>query len=81
MKINNIQLPEKINHFAYDGCHKIYLLENETDENEAKKSDYSIIPLSKLKETYKNSCPLKFINSWDCEKTFAPQGQAAKFTN
>jgi len=47
---------------AYDGCHKIYFLQDEERENYAKKYGYKIYPSSKLKEIYKHSCGLKFVS-------------------
>ena len=51
--------------FAYDGCHKIYLIE---DSNTLRvvQEDYphlNIHHIMELEETYNNSCPLKFIDS------------------
>lgn len=58
--------------FAFDGCHKIYILRTE-EEKEALKMGYNILPIEKLKETYLNSCPLKFISSFDLTISFIPQ--------
>jgi hypothetical protein len=76
MKINNIVTEAK--EFAFDGCHKIYLIESSKDKKEAIKNGYNLLPISKLKESYDNSCSLKFINSWDLQTTFAEQGRKAK---
>ena len=59
--------------FAYDGCHKIYIIESEADEAEAKKCDYEIYPIKKLKSAWSNSCSLKFISNWSLTKQFVPQ--------
>ena len=53
MKINGIETKAK--EFAYDGCHKIYLLEDEQDKQETMKIGYRILPIEKLEETYDNS--------------------------
>lgn len=58
----------EIKFFAYEGCHKIYLIENEEQLEEAKKILYEIFPIDYLLEIYKDSCPLRFINYWDSEK-------------
>ena len=76
MTINGIKTKAK--QFAYDGCHKIYLIEDETDLNEAKRG-YSILPISKLKKTFNDSCGLQFISNWKLDKSFVEQFEDACF--
>ena len=38
--------------FAYDGCHKIYIIENEEDVKECKELGYEIYPISEIKEKW-----------------------------
>ena len=62
--------------FAYDGCHKIYLLSSWRDEREAAEAEgmgYEILPVEELEETYEGSCPLRFIGCWDLVATPVPQ--------
>lgn len=59
--------------FAYDGCHKIYIMENIEDIMLFTALGYDIYPIEKLKETWKNSCPLKFINNGNLKKIYIPQ--------
>jgi hypothetical protein len=59
--------------FAYDGCHKIYLLEKEGDREEASCSSYSILPISKLQKTFDSSCGLQFIDNWRLDKCYVSQ--------
>lgn len=59
--------------FAYDGCHKIYLIEDNDDLRNAQELEYEIHNIQELEEVYNNSCPLKFINNWKLDKTFVPQ--------
>lgn len=66
MKINGKEITAE--KFAFDGCHKIYLIENENDESEAKRCKYNLLPVSELKETFKNSCGLRFIRFWNLDK-------------
>ena len=53
-------------HFAWDGCHKIYLI-NSTEHREAMDSygwDASVYhPIDKLPQAWEDSCSLRFI-SW-----------------
>jgi hypothetical protein len=62
--------------FAYDGCHKIYLLE-QIDEVEEAKFGYNILPISSLKRAYEDSCALRFISSWSLAKKFSEQFEEA----
>jgi hypothetical protein len=64
--------------FAYDGCHKIYLLESEEDAAEAKGAGYGILPISKLKEVFDNSCGLQFISNWGLNKQYVSQCERAR---
>lgn len=77
MKINGILV--KGNKFAYDGCHKIYVCEDEEDVEEAKSYGYDIFDIDKMEDTYNNSCPLKFISNWKLTIAYAPQDEEGKF--
>ena len=46
---------------AYDGCHKIYICENNEDMEEAKKRGFKIYELNELEDLFNKSCPLVFI--------------------
>lgn len=60
MKINNQRITAKI--FAWDRCHKIYLIETRKDKKEYLEYGYSLFPINGLEEAYKNSCSLRFIS-------------------
>lgn len=62
MKVNGIEITAK--KFAFDGCHKIYLLNDKQSEKEAKENGYEIYPIKHLMECYIYSCSLRFINIW-----------------
>lgn len=81
MKINNIETTAK--QFAFDGCHKIYLIESIDDLKEAIVAEYSIYPIEGLELAYMDSCSLRFINNWKLDKTFVLQGteEEVEFTN
>lgn len=74
--INNYEF--EASYFAYDGCHKIYILEDESDESEALDYGYEILPINLLKEKYNESCDLKFIRNWKLDKLYARQFENAK---
>ena len=77
MKINNQTTTAK--EFAYDGCHKIYLLESENDKDEARDCGYDILPIQNLKKTFNCSCGLQFISNWNLSKSYVNQFQDACF--
>lgn len=77
MKINNIATNAK--KFAYDGCHKIYLLESRGNEAQAIAGGYDILPIGKLEYAYETSCGLRFISNWDLTTTFVNQFDTAEF--
>ena len=79
MKINNIEISAK--HFAYDGCHKIYLIETMEQYWDAQSSEYTVLHISKLKKTFEDSCGLRFISSWDLSKSnIVDQCEEAEFS-
>lgn len=73
MKINNIETKATL--FAYDDCHKMYIIEDEQDLKEAKESGYTILPIKELENTYNHSCPLRFISNWKLTISFIEQCQ------
>lgn len=77
MKINGIEVFGDT--FAYDGCHKIYICECQSDEEKAMEYGYKIFPIEMLEDVYKDSCPLKFICNWELDKYYVPQFEEAKF--
>lgn len=50
--------------FAWDECHKFYLLDDAEREAAAQKLGYKTFPASKLQEAWDESCFLRFINRW-----------------
>jgi hypothetical protein len=77
MKINSITTDAK--KFAFDGCHKIYLLESRKDETEARAIGYDILPIDQLQDAYENSCQLRFISNWALTISFVDQFEDAEF--
>ena len=73
MKIGRYKTKAK--EFFYDGCHKIYLIETQQDKKEFFNKDWEeseIYPIAQLIDIYRNSCPLKFIDTCSF-KTIVPQ--------
>jgi hypothetical protein len=77
MKINDQETTAKA--FAYDDCHKIYLLERDSDWKDASDAGYTILPIEKLAYTYHSSCDLRFISNWALNKQFVRQCETADF--
>lgn len=77
MKINNIKVFG--NEFAYDNCHKIYILEDESDKKEAIDNGYDIYNICEIENIYNKSCYLKFIDNWKLNKVYAQQFETATF--
>ena len=75
MIINGYKVTQK--YFAYDGCHKIYLLD-EDDIEKLEGTGYDIIPIEQLQHIWEISCPLRFINTWKLQ-SIVQQGERATF--
>lgn len=69
------------NHFAYNGCHKIYLLEGLEQIREAQELGYEIYWITDLEDIWNKSCPLRFIEKWDLSETIVEQGEEAIIEN
>lgn len=70
---NEIVQTTEAKFYAYDGCHKIYMVEDESDFMEAIETGYNVKRIEDLRNDWKNSCPLKFIHNWKLNKDYIPQ--------
>lgn len=61
-KINNVEINAKS--FAWDGCHKLYILNDQKAEKEAKELGYNIYAIDSLLSAFVYSCPLRYIHEW-----------------
>ena len=67
------------NKFFFDGCHKIYIINKLNEEEEIKQGlryGYEmkdIFDIKELKRIFDESCPLKFISSFDLSLNFIEQ--------
>lgn len=77
-EINNYDI-SNINEFAYDGCHKIYLIEDEEDKKQAIETEYMIMKIEDLPRIWAESCSLRFINNWKLTRQYV--GQFEKYVN
>lgn len=64
---------------AYDECHKIYIIEDAKDREEAEKLGYSIYNMAALPIIWAESCPLRFIQNWELNKVYVGQEESATF--
>lgn len=76
MKINGFDITAKC--FAYDGCHKIYLIEDDEDYQEARHG-YDIIPIASIRHKFYESCGLQFIYNWKLTEHYISQFEEACF--
>ena len=65
--------------FAYDNCHKIYIIEDEEDLQKATDLGYNIYNIDELEQKYRNSCDYRFIDNWKLTKSYVKQGEMATF--
>ena len=77
MKVNGIEIVG--NEFAYEGCHKIYIIEDIDDRLEAIDWGYEILPIEKLPDIWNDSCPLRFISNWALNIHYVPQFEEVIF--
>lgn len=63
MTINAKTIKAKL--FAFDGCHKIYLLDDKSAADDARYNEYSIYRIKDLPHVFEGSCQLRFISNWN----------------
>jgi hypothetical protein len=73
--INGEQVTAK--EFAWDTCHKIYLINTPEDRKQLLEYEYDLFPIEDLKECYENSCGLRFISNGDLQHSPSEQGNNA----
>lgn len=65
--------------FAFDDCHKFYLIETPEDEAKYRGYGYNIYPIEDLPFAWLDSCPLRFILSADLKTSYVDQFEPAWF--
>lgn len=69
LKVNSVDVSH-CKGFAYDGCHKIYLVETDADIQEATRFGYMPLhTMDELEKAFVESCPLRFIDWWNLDKS------------
>lgn len=67
------------NSFAWDGCHKIYIIEDNEDYEMARDYEYDIYDIEEIQDKYNDSCDLRFIYNWKLDKQYVCQFEKARF--
>ena len=49
---------------AWDGCHKLYFLQDEGRVANARELEYEIFPSTDLRQLFDLSCSLRFVSRW-----------------
>ncbi len=74
--------PIQATHFAYDGCHKIFLIDTSETRRQITGCGYSaadILPVSELARVWQQTCPLRFIHWADLRRPdVVPQAYEAE---
>ncbi len=65
--------------FAFDRCHKIYILEDEEDKQNMVELGYHVFSMKGLQSAWDNSCSLRFISNAKLDTRFVEQGQYSKY--
>ena len=60
--------------FAFDGCHKIYIVTDQKSRDELESYGYEFLPISELQGAWDISCGLRFINEANLNAAYVPQG-------
>ena len=59
--------------FAWDGCHKIYIVTDQQGRDDLEGYGYNFFPIDELRECWDLSCSLRFISSANLDATYVPQ--------
>ena len=78
IKINGIDITD-YKFIAYDGCHKLYVIEDTEDLMNAVDLKYRIFNIQAIEDLYNKSCELKFISNWKLNKNYVRQCENANF--
>lgn len=68
------ELQAGFDRFAYDNCHKFYIIEDREDEKQFTDYGYDIYSIDDLPDAWEDACSLKFISNAKLTKEYIPQG-------
>lgn len=81
--INDIEV--KGNRFVWDGCHKIYIIEDDNDLVDCMEkwgtlvNGTDLFDITEIERIYDNSCSLRFISNWKLDTHYIRQFEDSKF--
>jgi hypothetical protein len=79
LKINGHAV--KATEFAWDGCHKVYLVTTPAGREQIVDCGYDMLPVSELPAVWERTCFLRFINPADLHgPSLVEQGEDAVVT-
>ena len=71
-------------YFVWDGCHKIYILEDDEDLKDVRQKwgqlefNKDIFSIKAIFNVWVESCPLRFISNWKLTKDYIKQEDNTK---
>lgn len=65
--------------YAFDRCHKIYILADLAEWKQAKEYGFECWALKTLPKVWEYTCPLRFISTWSLTDYYVEQGENAVF--
>lgn len=82
LQISKYKIKPSIKEFFFDGCHKIYIIEDENDKKTMFANRWTIEdihPLNEIQTIFANSCPLRFINTCKLQTVVKQAQKQVKF--
>lgn len=60
--------------FAWEGCHKIYVVTDQASRDQLVEYGYTFYPIAELQEVWDSSCGLRFISDASLNQEYVEQG-------
>lgn len=80
--LNEYEIEDDLTLFVFDGCHKIYLVEDKDDIEDIKNTwgeNTIFYNIDELPKIWEESCSLRFIYNWKLTKRYVRQFNGAEF--
>ena len=74
VEINDVRI--WADEFAWDTCHKIYIITDQESRDELVGYGYDIFPITELEQAWDASCGLRFISEANLNATYVTQDMA-----
>jgi hypothetical protein len=72
LRINGTEI--EADEFAWDGCHKLYVVTDQHSRDELESYGYDFYPVAELPRAWELSCWLRFIQNADLTHQYVGQG-------